>query len=70
MDLRDIHYGYIVDIMEQDPGVIHEMCEILDEIDIMMFVCDVDIAVCETLVSKESIFITDIEKWLIELKKK
>ena len=50
MDLRDIHYGYIVDIMEQDPWVIQEMCDLLDEIDMMMFVCDVDIAVCETLV--------------------
>ena len=50
MDLRDIHYGYIVDIMEQDPWVIQEMCDLLDEIDMMMFDCDVDIAVCESLV--------------------
>ena len=50
MDLRDIHYDYIVDVMEQDPKVIQEMCCLLDEIQLMVFVCSVDVAVCETLV--------------------
>ena len=50
MDLRDVHYDYVVDVMEQDPKVIQEMCYLLDEIQLMLFVCDVDVAVCETLV--------------------
>jgi len=50
MDLRDVHYEYVVDVMEQDPEVIQEMCYLLDEIQIMMFVCSVDVAVCGTLV--------------------
>ena len=50
MDLRDVHYEYVVDVMEQDPEVIQEMCYLLDEIQIMIFVCSVDVAVCETLV--------------------
>lgn len=50
MDLRDIHPDYIVEVMEQDPEVIQEMCYLLDEIQLMTFVCDVDIAVCSTLV--------------------
>ena len=50
MDLRDVHYDYVVDIMEQDPKVIQEMCYLLEEIQIMTFVCSVDVAVCETLV--------------------
>ena len=50
MDLRDVHYDYVVDIMEQDAKVIQEMCYLLEEIQIMTFVCSVDVAVCETLV--------------------
>ena len=70
MDLRDVHHDYVVDIMEQDPEVIREMCYLLDEIQIMLFVCSVDVAICDTLVNRESIFITDIEQWLINEKNK
>ena len=50
MDLRDVHYEYVVDVMEQDPEVIQEMCYLLDEIQLMLFVCDVDVVVCQSLV--------------------
>ena len=54
MDLRDVHYDYIIDVMEQDPEVIRNMCYLLDEIQLLTFICDVDVAVCQTLVDPSS----------------
>ena len=62
MDLRDIHYGYVVDVMGQDPEVIREMCDLLDEIQTMMFVCAVDVTVCQTLVDPKSELIEKVWK--------
>ena len=70
MDLRDVHHEYVVDVMEQDPKVIQEMCYLLDDIQVMMFVSSVDIAVCSSLVNPISIFITDVEQWMIDKKNK
>ena len=70
MDLRDVHHEYVVGVMEQDPKVIQEMCYLLDDIQVMMFVSSVDIAVCSSLVNPISTFITDVEQWMIDKKNK
>ena len=49
MDLRDVHYDYVVNVMEQDPEVIKELIYLIDEIEMITFICEVDIVVCESL---------------------
>ena len=49
MDLRDVHYDYVVNVMEQDPEVIKELIYLIDEIEMITFICDVDVVVCESL---------------------
>ena len=50
MDFRDVHYDYIVNVMEQDPEVIKELIYLIDEIEMLTFICDVDdVVVCESL---------------------
>ena len=50
MHLRDIHYDYVINVMEQDPEVIKEMISLIDEIEMITFICDVDVVVCTSLV--------------------
>ena len=51
----DVHLDYVINVMDQDPMVIKEMMLLLGEIEMLTFICDVDVVVCESLC------LTDIE---------
>ena len=52
---EEVHLDYVLDVMGQDPKVIRDMCNLLDEIEMLTFICSVDVYVCSQLV------MTDIE---------
>ena len=62
LELHEIHYEYVVDVMEQDPSVIRDMCILLDEIEVLTFVCEVDLAVCQQLVDPSGEFVEKLEE--------
>ena len=45
----DVHLDYVMNVMDQDPMVIKEMMLLLGEIEMLTFICDVDVVVCESL---------------------